>query len=300
MEPDNRAISVKRQCELLGISRSGLYYKPRPADAADHILRQLIDKEYTRYPFYGQRRMRVFLSGKLWQVGRVRIRRLMAELGLVAICPKRNLSHPGRNAKKYPYLLRDYAITRPMEVWSIDITYIRLAQGYAYLTAIIDWHSRYVVAWELSNTLDSWFCVEAAKRALATGTPDIFNMDQGSQFTSEAFLTVFAGSGVQISMDGKGRALDNIFIERLWRTVKYEEVYPRHYRDMREAREKLAGYFKYYNTIRPHQSLGYKTPEEVHFGRERSKINGVARTQAVPDTQKPRSAATAQSTLIKA
>lgn len=300
VERGNKVISVKRQCELLGINRGGLYYKPRPADADDHALRQLIDEEYTNHPFYGQRRMRVFLNGKFWQVGRVRIRRLMAELGLAAICPKRNLSRPGKNAKKYPYLLRDYAITRPFEVWSIDITYIRLAQGYAYLVAIIDWHSRHVVSWELSNTLDSWFCVEAAKRALSTGTPDIFNMDQGSQFTSEAFLRVFAGSGVQISMDGKGRALDNIFIERLWRTVKYEEVYPRQYRDMSEAREKLAKYFEYYNTVRPHQSLGYKTPEEVHFGRERSKINGAARKQVATETQKPRDAATARYTLIKA
>lgn len=301
MERDNKTISIKRQCELLGISRAGLYYKPKHEAVTDHELRWLIDEEYTRHPFYGQRRMQVFLNGSKHPAGRVRIRRLMAEMGLVALCPKRNLSHPGKNAKKYPYLLRDYVITRTMEVWSIDITYIRLAHGYAYLTAIIDWHSRYVVAWELSNTLDSWFCVEAAKRALSTGTPDIFNMDQGSQFTSEAFLKVFEGTGVQISMDGKGRALDNIFIERLWRTVKYEEVYPGQYRDMKQAREKLTEYFKYYNSGRPHQSLGYRTPEEVHLDSGRSKILDVATVpQGVAQTQQPRGAATAQSTLIKA
>lgn len=272
MEYSNKSISVCRQCELLGISRSGKYYQPHRAEKGDCILRGLIDEIYTGAPFYGQRRIKYALKDSGYKVGRVRIRRLMRELGLSAIYPKRNLSRPGKKGQKYPYLLSGYEITKPLQVWSTDITYIRLAGGYVYLTAVIDWNSRYVLAWELSNTLDNGFCIAVVKRALGQGTPDIFNTDQGSQYTSEEFLKTFDGTGVQISMDGRGRALDNIFIERLWRTVKYEEVYLKQYKSMQDARENLSRYFKFYNTKRRHQALGYKTPEAVHFGTERSRI----------------------------
>ena len=281
MEYNNKAISACRQCELLGISRSGKYYQSRRADKGDCILRSLIDKIYTDAPFYGQRRIKHDLKDCGYKIGRVRIKRLMRELGLSAIYPKRNLSRPSKNGQKYPYLLSGYEITRPMQVWSTDITYIRLAGGYVYLTAVIDWSSRYVLAWELSNTLDNSFCIVVVKRALGLGTPDIFNTDQGAQYTSAEFLKTFDGTGVQISMDGRGRALDNIFIERLWRTVKYEEVYLKQYKNMQDARENLSRYFKFYNTRRPHQALGYKTPQEVHFGTERSKIRRVEKNNAV-------------------
>lgn len=227
---------------------------------------RLIDEQFTETPFYGRRRMAAWLRTKVdFPVNAKRVKRLMAEMGLQAIYPKPNTSKANPAHKKYPYLLRDYQITRPGEVWSADITYVRLETGFAYLVAIIDWHSRYVLNWKLSNTLDTDFCVEALKGALAHGKPVIFNTDQGCQFTSSAWLDVLTEAGVFISMDGRGRALDNVFVERLWRSVKYEDIFPRGYRTMQEAEVGLLRYFRFYNNERPHQSLGYATPAQVHF-----------------------------------
>lgn len=248
----------------MGIHRSGLYYRPKRPSAEDLILKRLIDEQFTQTPFYGTRRLCVTLKEKGYIVNRKKMRRLMQEMGLEAIYPKPNLSLGNRMHKKYPYLLREYTIDRPDQVWSEDITYIRLEKGFGYLTAIIDWFSRYVVSWRLSNLLDADFCVEALEEALKKGCPDIFNTDQGVQFTSGEFIQVLEGKGIAISMDGKGRALDNIFVERLWRSVKYEEVYLKDYKTMEEAHEGLERYFEFYNFERPHQSLGYRKPYEVH------------------------------------
>jgi len=225
---------------------------------------RLIDEEYIRHPFKGSRRMRVHLKALGHTVNRKRVQRLMRQMGIEAIYPKPNLSCPDNTARKYPYLLRGLDINRPDQVWCTDITYIRLATGFVYLTVIMDWHSRYILSWELSNTLDSGFCVLALERALAMGCPGIFNSDQGVQFTSEDFTGVLNGRGVQISMDGRGRAMDNIFVERLWRTVKYEDIYLYDYRTMQEAYNGIKQYFEFYNNERQHQSLGYKTPKEVY------------------------------------
>lgn len=224
-----------------------------------------IDEQYTRTPCYGVPRMTAHLRRQGRRVNPKRTRRLMRQMGLEAIYPKPRLSRPERAHPTYPYLLRNVAIRRADQVWGTDITYIRLRGGFVYLTAIMDWHSRYVLSWELSNTLDASFCVSALERALRRSTPEIFNSDQGAQFTSEAFTGLLKEAGVRISMDGRGRAFDNIFFERLWRTVKYEEVYLKDYRSMAEARENLRQYFRFYNTQRPHQSLAYRTPAEVYF-----------------------------------
>lgn len=257
---------IKRQCELLGISRSGWYYQDKGESAENMELMRLIDEEYLRHPFLGTRRMRNYLRGLGHKVNRKRVQRLMRQMGIEAIYPKRSLSRPHPGAQKYPYLLRNLMIERSDQVWCTDITYIRLAKGFAYLTVVMDWHSRYVLSWELSNTLGSGFCVTALERALSKGHPEIFNSDQGVQFTSEEFTGVLKARGIQISMDGRGRAMDNIFIERLWRTVKYEDIYLRDYRNMQEAYEGLKKYFDYYNNQRQHQSLEDKTPREVYLG----------------------------------
>jgi putative transposase len=225
---------------------------------------RLIDEEYTKHPVKGRRTMTAYLRRTGWTVNPKRVRRLMQIMGLEAIYPKPNLSRRCLESKIYPYLLRNYKIDRPNQVWSADITYIRMATGFVYLTAIIDWHSRYVLSWKLSNTLDSLFCADALKEALEQGKPVIFNTDQGVQYTSKEFTTILINESIQISMDGKGRALDNVFVERLWRTVKYEHIYLHEYVTMRELRLGLEKFFSYYNNERLHQSLGYLTPQEVH------------------------------------
>lgn len=227
---------------------------------------RLIDEQYTRTPFYGVPKMTGWLRNQGYGVGSKRIRRLMRKMGLYAIYPEPKLSRKGGGVQKYPYLLRDMVIEKPNQVWSTDVTYIRLRQGFVYLVAIMDWFSRYVLSWEISNSLDNSFCLWALEKALHSNVPEIFNSDQGSQFTSEAFTGRLKSSGIRISWNGRGRVWDNIFVERLWRSVKYEEVYLKDYGDVPEAIDGLNGYFRYYNTERPHQSLGYRTPEQVFFG----------------------------------
>lgn len=230
----------------------------------------LIDEQYTKTPFYGVERMTAWLKRQGFTVNPKRIRRLMRLMGIYAIYPKRRICPGGEESRKYPYLLGSLAITRPDHVWCVDITYIRMLRGFLYLVAIMDWYSRYVLAWELSNTLDKQFCLDALEHALMRSRPDILNSDQGSQFTSIEFTGRLESLGIKISMDGKGRAFDNIFIERLWRTVKYEEVYLKSYESVKEAYSGLERYFRFYNTERLHKSLGYKTPQEVYLGKERT------------------------------
>ena len=253
------------QCQLLGINRSGLYYQPKGHSDEDLMLMKLIDIQYLATPFYGARKIAVeFKRQKGLVVNRKRVRRLMQRMGIRAVYRRPRTSKPAPGHKIYPYLLRDLKITRPNQVWAADITYIPMARGFLYLVAIIDWYSRYVISWRISNTLDADFCVAALEEALSKGTPEIFNTDQGSQFTGESFTRLLKEHGVRISMDGKGSYNDNLFIERLWRTVKYEEVYLKAYEDGREARISLGEYIHFYNTTRPHQSLGYLTPAEVY------------------------------------
>lgn len=266
VDPKN-PLALTRQCELAGVTRSTVY-APRLVAALDKqesTLMREIDAEYTRHPFYGSRRMTVYLRTIGHQVNRKRIRRLMRILGLAGMAPGPNTSRPSPQHRIYPYLLRGVAVTRPNQVWSTDITYIRLTRGFVYLVAIIDWYSRKVLAWRLSNTLDSGFCVDCLEQALQTyGSPEIFNSDQGCQFTSEAFTGALKAHGITISMDGRGRALDNIFVERLWRSVKYEDVYLKGYSTMPEAQLGLTHYFLFYNRERTHQSLDYKTPDDTY------------------------------------
>jgi putative transposase len=228
---------------------------------------RMLDLQYTATPFYGVRRMTAYLNSQGEEVNHKRVRRLMREMGLEAIYPKPKLSVAGDNIRRYPYLLRERQITAPNQVWSTDITYIPMPKGHLYLIAVIDWYSRYVVSWELSNTMEVEFCLRALEAALAQNTPEIFNSDQGSQFTSLAFTSRLEKQGIAISHDGRGRALDNIFVERLWRSVKYEEVYLKGYSTVTEAMDGLTKYFRFYNHERLHQSLGYKTPDQVHFER---------------------------------
>lgn len=264
IEFGNKKIALYRQCELLGLSRSALYYKPRGLREEDLELMRLLDEQFTKTPFYGSRRMVAWLSSIGYEVNRKRVVRLMRTMGLEAIYPKPRLSCPARGHRIYPYLLRGKKVSRVNQVWGADITYIRLTQGFLYLVAIMDWYSRYVLSWELSNTLDADFCVLALERALELGSPEISNTDQGSQFTSEAFLAVLEGRGILISMDGRGRALDNVFVERLWRSLKYEEVYIKDYQSVIETVEGIGAYFKFYNEERFHQSLGYRIPGGVY------------------------------------
>lgn len=262
-----KEVTVVQQCELAGVSRATIYrqQKPRLVDESDLLLCQLIDEEYTRHPFYGSRRMVVFLKNAGYIVNRKRVQRLMRKIGLVGMAPGPNTSKAHPEHKVYPYLLRGVPIVRPDQVWSTDITYIRLAHGFAYLVAIIDWYSRRVLSWRISNTMEAMFCVDCLEEALRThGTPEIFNSDQGSQFTSEAFTDVLKCEGINISMDGRGRAFDNIFVERLWRSVKHEDVYLKGYSSMGELTLGLTEYFIFYNGERPHQSLENKTPDIVY------------------------------------
>ncbi len=253
-----------RQCTLLDISRSGLYYQPVGISEEDLTLMKLIDRQYLATPFYGARKIAAWLKSQSHQVNRKRVRRLMQLMGIKAIYRRPRTSKPAPGHKIYPYLLSGLKITRPNQVWAADITYIPMARGFLYLVAIIDWYSRYVLSWRLSNTLDADFCVEVLEEALRKGKPEIFNTDQGSQFTGEAFTGLLKQHGIRISMDGKGSYNDNLFIERLWRTVKYEEVYLKAYQDGRNARISLGNYFRFYNTERPHQTHGYRTPAEVY------------------------------------
>jgi putative transposase len=266
VEPEHNSIPIYRQCDLLGLSRSSLYYKPcRDTQYNEHLMK-LIDEQYIETPFYGIDKMTEWLRRQGYQVNHKRVRRLMRRMGLEAVYPrqKRSLSLPDKQHKIYPYLLKDVQITRPDQVWSADITYIRMHRGWLYLVAVMDWFSRYVLSWELSVTLESEFCVSALQQALTLGRPEIFNTDQGSQFTSTDFTKVLLNAGIQISMDGRGQVFDNIFSERLWRTVKVEEVYLRDYQTVAEARHNLGRYFGFYNNRRLHQALAYSTPAEVY------------------------------------
>ena len=258
-------LSVRRQCALLGIARSGLYYDPKEPSAENLYLMRLLDEQYTRTPFYGVRRMTRWLHSLGYGVDKKRVRRLLQLTGLEAIYPKPRLSAGGPEHRKFPYLLRGLAIRRPNQVWTADITYLRLRHGFAYLVAIMDWFSRYVLSWEVSNTMEADFCVAALEEALRLGCPEISNTDQGSQFTSEDYLGRLERAGVRISMDGRGRFLDNIFVERLWRSVKYEDIYIYDYETVADARAGLSQYFPFYNEERFHKSLGYLTPAEVYW-----------------------------------
>jgi len=250
---------------LLGLGRSTLYYQPAPEAPEDLALMRRIDEQYTRCPFYGSRRITAWLRGEGHEVNRKRVQRLLRVMGLQAIYPKPKLS-AGRGHKVYPYLLRDVAVERADQVWSADITYVPLTSGFMYLAATIDWFSRFVVAWRLSNTLDGSFCQEMLEEALGRGKPEVFNTDQGAQFTAGAWTGRLEQAGVAVSMDGRGRCLDNVFVERLWRSVKYEDVYLRGYESVPELERGLRAYFAFYNTERLHQSLGYRAPAALYHG----------------------------------
>ncbi len=261
-------VSIQRQCGLAGVARATVYAQrqERPLSADDKVLMDLLDAQYTATPFYGSRRMTAQLRKWGFMVNRKRVQRLMRALGLAGMAPGPNTSRPHPEHKIYPYLLRGLMIDRPGQVWSTDITYIRLLHGFVYLVAIMDWYSRKVLSWRISNTMEAEFCVACLEEALQRyGAPEIFNTDQGSQFTSEAFTGVLQAHDVRISMDGRGRALDNIFVERLWRTVKYEEVYIKGYGKVPELMIGLTAYFEFYNGRRLHQSLGYATPDQVYL-----------------------------------
>jgi putative transposase len=260
-------LSVAQQCALLELPRSSFYDQPAAVSEEDLLLMRLLDEQYTATPFYGSRRMQVALQQRLGQaVNRKHVQRLMRWLGLEAVGPKPRLSEPHPGHRVYPYLLRDVPITRVDQGWSTDITYVRLRHGFVFLVAILDWFSRYVLAWELSVTVDGQFCVEALETALGRSRPEIFNTDQGAQFTATGFTERVEAAGARVSMDGRGRALDNVFVERLWRSVKYEEVYLKDYGSVPEARLQLGRYFRFYNHERPHQSLAYRTPAAVYAG----------------------------------
>lgn len=258
---------LKVQCALCGISRSGWYYEPQGESLENIHVMRLLDEQYTKTPFYGVRRMVQAMAALEVVVNAKRVRRLLQLMGLEAIYPKPSLSRPAPGHRVYPYLLRGVPVMRPDQVWSSDITYVRLRSGFVYLVAVIDWFSRYVLAWEVSTSLESDFCVSALQWALRGGRPDVFNTDQGAQFTSESFTSVLTSAQIAISMDGRGRALDNVFVERLWRSVKYEDIYLKEYVTVAEVIEGLRRYFTFYNTERPHQSLGYRTPLAVYRSR---------------------------------
>jgi putative transposase len=265
VDPANNLVSIQRQCELLGISRSSYYYQPATESDLNLAIMRAMDEQYTHTPFYGVLRMLAHVKQLGYEVNEKRIRRLLRLMGQYAIYPKKNTSKPGPGHKVYPYLLQGVEVVRPNQVWSTDITYIRMEKGFMYLVAVIDWFSRHVLSWKLSNTMDVTFCTEALREALGVGTPEIFNTDQGSQFTSNEFTGSLLDNNVLVSMDGRGRCLDNVFVERLWRTVKQEYVYLHDIRDGLELWKGLDAYFKFYNNKRLHQSLGYKTPAQVYW-----------------------------------
>ena len=264
IDRDHQQLSLVRQCILLDVSRASVYYRPVPTRAEDLELMALMDRQYLKTPFYGSRKMKAWLLQQGYLVSRKRVRRLMRLMGLEAIYRRPNTSKPAPGHRIFPYLLKGVEVNRVDQVWAADITYIPMAKGFLYLVAIMDWHSRHVLAWKLSNTMDTSFCVAALEEALGKERPEIFNTDQGSQFTSEAFTQTLQEQRVQVSMDGKGRYLDNIFVERLWRSIKYEEVYLKAYQTVAEARTGINAYLEFYNRQRPHQALGYRTPAEVY------------------------------------
>ena len=267
VEYEHPQLPIIEQCKLLGVARSSLYYQPVPIAPSELALMRKIDELYTASPFFGSRKMRVMLSQEGTPINRKHVQRLMRLMGLEAIYAKKSTSKANAGHKKFPYLLRDLAIDRPDQVWGCDITYVPLRHGFVFLVAIIDWFSRYVVAWDISLTLDSEFCLTTLDAALKVAIPAIFNSDQGCQFTTELFTTKVTKTGAQMSMDGKGRAFDNIFTERLWRTVKYEDIYIKDYESVQALRLGLVRYFEFYNTKRPHQALAYRTPAEVYWSR---------------------------------
>lgn len=264
----DRTLSITKQCELVSLPRSTHYYRAEEETELNLELMKLIDSIYLEWPFYGSRKITEELERRGKLVNRKRVQRLMQLMGIEVIYPRPNVSKANEEHRKYPYLLKNVKIDEVNFVWSSDITYIPMENEFVYLTAVMDWYSRYVLTWRLSKRLESGFCVAALEEALKQGKPEIFNTDQGTQYTSKSFIQVLEKNEVRISMDGKGRAFDNIFIERLWRTVKYEEVYCKAYEDVKEAEKNLGEYFKFYNTRRLHQSLGYKTPEEVFYKRQ--------------------------------
>ena len=269
-------LSIVRQCELLALPRSSYYrpvYEPSNVSQEELELMRLIDEEYMRHPFYGSRKIRIYLKRQGYSVNRKRVQRLMRRMGIQSLAPKPNTSSPRKDHKIYPYLLKGMDINRPNMVWCSDITYIRLSGGFVYLTAVMDWHSRYVLSWEISVTMDDDFCVNALKSAIRQyGRPDIFNTDQGSQYTGKDYTGVLLEHEIKISMDGKGRAMDNIFIERLWRSVKYEEIYLHEYQNVKDLIVALKKYFNFYNFERTHQSLDDQIPIEVYRVKELEKM----------------------------
>lgn len=267
INPQDAVFSIREQCALLGLPRSTYYYTAAQESLVNLQLMRLLDAQYLRTPFYGYRRMTAYLHQAGYVVNHKRVQRLMQLMGLQAIYPRPHTSIPAPGHQIYPYLLRGLAITRPNQVWSSDITYVPLAHGFMYLVAVIDWYSRYVLAWRLSNTLDGRFCLEALEEALTLGTPEIFNTDQGAQFTAQAFTSRLQAAGIRVSMDGRGRALDNVFVERLWRSVKYEDIYLHDYATVWALEQGLGRYFPFYNNERPHQSLDYAVPVNVHYGK---------------------------------
>jgi putative transposase len=256
--------SIARQCELIGLNRSSFYLRPAVESEENLRLMRLIDEQFLKTPFYGSRRMTASLERSGETVNRKRVRRLMAKMGLEALFPKPRTTLTASDARVYPYLLRDRELTHVDEVWSSDITYVPMRHGFMYLTAVIDWYSRYVLTWRLSNTLEGRFCLEALDEALSLGRPEIFNTDLGAQFTSRAYTDRLEEVGIVVSRDGRGRALDNVFVERLWRSVKYEDIYLKEYEQVPDLASGLTSYFRFYDEARPHQSLGYRTPGEVY------------------------------------
>ena len=264
IKPKHVKLSIRKQCELMGISRSGLYYEPAQTSEENLKLMRLIDEQYIKTPYYGSPKMTVVLNKCGYGVNIKRVKRLMKVIGISAIYPKPNTSLKRSGHKLYPYLLNGLKISRPNQVWCTDITYIRMVGGFMYLVVVMDWYSRYVISWELSNSLDSYFCTDALHTALAYARPEIFNTDQGVQFTSESFTRILSANNIQISMDGKGRFLDNIMIERLWRSLKYEDIFIKNYQTVDELHEGLTRYFYTYNQERPHQALNYETPYHIY------------------------------------
>lgn len=275
-------VSIKKQCELLGLNRSSLYYQGKSETKENVKIMGLIDEIYTEFPYYGSPRITAELKRRGRLINHKRIERLMLVMGLIAIFPKRNLSRRNPNHQIYPYLLKGLVIIRINQVWGIDITYVRTNGVWFYLVAVIDWYSRFVLSWKLSETITSDFCAEAVKEALHYGKPEIHNSDQGSQFTDKKYISILNENGIKISMDGRGRCFDNIFTERLWRTVKYEEVYLKDYESFEDAEQNLEKYFQTYNYRRLHQSLNYQTPAEIYFADKKSKVETIKNLSIYP------------------
>jgi len=272
IDPDHKELSIAKQCSLIGLTRSNYYKHLQPTEVnivtdQNQLYMRLIDEEYTRHPFYGSRKIKRWLVDQGYAVNRKRVQRLMRLMGIQSIAPKPFTSKANKSHKKYPYLLGDMDITEPNQAWCTDITYIRLPGGFVYLTAVMDWHSRFVLSWEVSITMETDFCINAVKSAIRRhGKPEVFNSDQGAQYTSTGFTDILKENDIKISMDGKGRWMDNVFIERLWRSVKYEEVYTKEYGSVKELTSALHRYFEFYNFERRHQALDEKTPAEMYHG----------------------------------